>query len=717
MSENNRNSIEKCRKKLPQFTTMNVIDGQAGLVIYSSLIFYSLTIDNILNIIVLLILAGVSIAMLTGDNGILKQASDSKIETAVATVKEQLKLLQGEKIIQGEKVTPETLLSEGKARRTVQLGENDKYYMYYALKENLLEGMQGLGKGDLISLKDVFLIDDDLNVKYIASNGKEYGDQISKKILEDETEIRFSSKAFSEYISKISGVAEDEMKFKWMRNQTSLVIADPEVDSLQDLVFFPNLITLKIGNDHSGKTAPNIVSLEGIENCTKLTNITIIYGPDKDYKALSKLKNLKNFIKYGGRDYEEIIRNLAVNNSIEGLTISGQDMRSMDLIKKLINLKSLTLNNCEIVKIEGLEKMKQLKSLSLETNKIKVIEGLENLINLEKLDLYNNKIVDITPISVNSSIKELNLLKNPDIDGNRNNYTGERLEALNKIGEILDRGGIIYIDIGQIKLFNNYKELDLSYQGLETLEPLEGITELKKLDLPGNRLTLEDVKSQEILKNIKNLEILNLNNNKITNIKVINQLNNLKHLYLLGNNNIIELKQIEDIISNLDVLQVSTESLKTILNCDVNKITTLNIMGSQLTEIPDLSKLTKLSKLNIGTNPNISNFDILSKAINLTYLSMSNNNLHGRMLDFTKLINLVYLDLSNNTLWSEELENLKVLKNNTNLTINLSNNSIIDATALLELNPNTKINLTGNVNLLQESKDKLKERFGNNVSF
>ena len=671
----------------------------------------------VITIIVLLILAGVSIAMLTGDNGILKQASDSKIETAVGTVKEQLKLLQGEKIIQEEKVTPETLLSEGKARRTVQLGENDKYYMYYALKENSLEGMQGLGKGDLISLKDVFLIDDDLNVKYIASNGKEYGDQISKKILEDETEIRFSSKAFSEYISKISGVAEEEMKFKWMKNQTSLVIADPEVDSLQDLAFFPNLITLKIGNDHSGKTAPNIVSLDGIENCTKLTNITIIYGPDKDYKALSKLKNLKNFIKYGGRDYEEIIRNLAVNNSIEGLTISGQDMRSMDLIKKLINLKSLTLNNCEIVKIEGLEKMKQLKSLSLETNKIKVIEGLENLINLEKLDLYNNKIVDITPISVNSSIKELNLLKNPDIDGNRNNYTGERLEALNKIGEILDRGGIIYIDIGQIKLFNNYKELDLSYQGLETLEPLEGITELKKLDLPGNRLTLEDVKSQEILKNIKNLEILNLNNNKITNIKVINQLNNLKHLYLLGNNNIIELQQIEDIISNLDVLQVSTESLKTILNCDVNKITTLNIMGSQLTEIPDLSKLTKLSKLNIGTNPNISNFDILSKAINLTYLSMSNNNLHGRMIDFTKLINLVYLDLSNNTLWSEELENLKVLKNNTNLTINLSNNSIIDATALLELNPNTKINLTGNVNLSQESKDKLKERFGNNVSF
>ena len=74
MRENNRNPIERCRKRLPQFTTMNVIDGQAGLVIYSSLIFYSLTIDNILNIIVLLILAGVTISALSGDNGIFTNA-------------------------------------------------------------------------------------------------------------------------------------------------------------------------------------------------------------------------------------------------------------------------------------------------------------------------------------------------------------------------------------------------------------------------------------------------------------------------------------------------------------------------------------------------------------------------------------------------------------------------------------------------------------------
>ena len=77
---------------LPQFTTMNVIDGQAGLVSYSSLIFYSLTIDNILNIIVLLILAGVTIATLTGDNGIITRANKAKEATEQAEQDELARL-------------------------------------------------------------------------------------------------------------------------------------------------------------------------------------------------------------------------------------------------------------------------------------------------------------------------------------------------------------------------------------------------------------------------------------------------------------------------------------------------------------------------------------------------------------------------------------------------------------------------------------------------
>ena len=100
MRENNRKTIASIRK-LSQFTIMNVIDGQAGLESYSSLIFYSLTIDNILNIIVLLILAGVSIAMLTGQNGILNRASEAKEATGTAQTEEQVKLAVNGAITRG----------------------------------------------------------------------------------------------------------------------------------------------------------------------------------------------------------------------------------------------------------------------------------------------------------------------------------------------------------------------------------------------------------------------------------------------------------------------------------------------------------------------------------------------------------------------------------------------------------------------------------------
>ena len=136
MRENNRKPIEKCRKKLPQFTTMNVIDGQAGLVIYSSLIFYSLTIDNILNIIVLLILAGVSIAMLTGENGILTQAQNAKNKTEQSGEEEKVKLAvvaaktDGYGTIKEEDLTDELIkYFENESNFNIEPSKNENSYL------------------------------------------------------------------------------------------------------------------------------------------------------------------------------------------------------------------------------------------------------------------------------------------------------------------------------------------------------------------------------------------------------------------------------------------------------------------------------------------------------------------------------------------------------------------------------------------------------------
>ena len=440
----------------------------------------------VVTIVVLLILSGITISMVFGQDGVITSANKAKIMQAIGTIKEEMGLDSLDKQIEGGKVTPETLLAEGKVARTVQ-EKDGNYYMYYAIKENAYAGMNGLGKGNLANLKDVFLIDDKLNIKYIASNGKEYGDNIEDKILEDETDIRFSSEAFSEFVSNIAGTEEDEMKFKWMKNLKELTIDDPAIDSLQDLVFFPNLEKLILGNAGNASKAPEITTMDGIENCTKLTVLCIYYGPDKDYKALGRMENLTDFRRYTGNDFNQIIDGLKLCENLEQVWLSAVNIDNMKRIGELNN---------------------DIEVLNLSSNNITKIEGIEDFTNLKTLYLNNNNITDITPLSLNTSLMLLTLMKNSGIDGDRLNYTGERLEALNKIGEILDRGGRIYLDADKIGLFNNYNSLQLTGQNLTTLDILDGMTNLKTLMLDSNKITLDDEKSQEILKSMVNLTYL-----------------------------------------------------------------------------------------------------------------------------------------------------------------------------------------------------------------
>ena len=63
----------------------------------------------VITIIVLLILAGVSIAMLTGTNGILTQAQKSKMTTELSSYKEQLELYKTEKLSENREFLESTL--------------------------------------------------------------------------------------------------------------------------------------------------------------------------------------------------------------------------------------------------------------------------------------------------------------------------------------------------------------------------------------------------------------------------------------------------------------------------------------------------------------------------------------------------------------------------------------------------------------------------------
>ena len=177
-----------------------------------------------------------------------------------------------------------------------------------------------------------------------------------------------------------------------------------------------------------------------------------------------------------------------------------------------------------------------------------------------------------------------------------------------------------------------------------------------------------------------------------------------------------DLKQIEDIISNMSPIRISQEQLDTLKNCDASKITKLALDYSGITSIPDLSRYTKLTTISLNSSSTISDFSNILTAPSLENVTLISCDMHNKMVDFSQLSNLKQLTLNNNYLSTSDLEVLKNLNNRT-MQIGLTNSSIIDATKLLDLNANSKIYLTNNVNLSQDSKTKLKEKFGNNVRY
>ena len=89
----------------------------------------------VITIIVLLILAGVTIATLTGENGILTRASDAKKENGIASVKEQAQLdianWTAERLENGE----DTTLNDEIVKKIIEENNNQKPY-YSELTDN-----------------------------------------------------------------------------------------------------------------------------------------------------------------------------------------------------------------------------------------------------------------------------------------------------------------------------------------------------------------------------------------------------------------------------------------------------------------------------------------------------------------------------------------------------------------------------------------------------
>lgn len=113
----------------------------------------------VITIIVLLILAGVSIAMLTGDNGILTQASKSSVNTVMGNAKDVVSLKASESV--------SDYYEKKYAADSSSLSEADKTLIAKTVQEVAYEA------GKTVTPEGVTITEDDTNKKVTITYSKD----------------------------------------------------------------------------------------------------------------------------------------------------------------------------------------------------------------------------------------------------------------------------------------------------------------------------------------------------------------------------------------------------------------------------------------------------------------------------------------------------------------------------------------------------------------
>ncbi len=202
---------------------------------------------------------------------------------------------------------------------------------------------------------------------------------------------------------------------------------------------------------------PDITEINGLENLTKLRELTLCQNQIKEIKGLENLTNLQHLNLW----HNQIIK-------IKGL-------------ETLINLQYFHLEDNKITQIKGLETLTNLLVFKLKNNRIKEIKGLEKLTQLQTLTLGHNLITEIQGLGALTNLQALYL-------GNNEINEIQGLDALTNL-QALYLGYNQITEIQGLVELSNLQKLDLSYNFYVTeVKGFENLDNLIELKLDGTNI-------------------------------------------------------------------------------------------------------------------------------------------------------------------------------------------------------------------------------------
>ncbi|GLT81982.1 hypothetical protein SLE2022_004010 [Rubroshorea leprosula] len=215
-------------------------------------------------------------------------------------------------------------------------------------------------------------------------------------------------------------------------------------------------------------------------------------------------------------------------NSVTTLSLNHKALSDVSCLAEFKTLERLDLAFNNLTSLEGLKACINLKWLSVRQNKLQSLKGIEGLTKLAVLNAGKNKLTSMDEVRPLACLRALILNDNQIVSICKLDQVKD-LDTL-----VLSRNPISEIGDSLVKV-KSITKLSLSNCQIQNIgSSLKSCIELKEL-----RLAHNDIKSlpAELAYNTK-LQSLDLGNNLITRmseLKVLNSLVNLRNLNLKGN--------------------------------------------------------------------------------------------------------------------------------------------------------------------------------------
>ena len=298
--------------------------------------------------------------------------------------------------------------------------------------------------------------------------------------------------------------------------------------------------------------------------------------------------------------------------------------------KKEKALKEAKEKAIEELKNNGITSDKYIDQI----NKDKTVEGVNAL--KDEIIKAHKKSEEEKPEYVD--IEDAKLLKvlNKNLDVNRKDdqrITKQEMESLKEVSIFLDKktnkpifdeeSKDTYSILGKAEDLSDTEDFKFSVtRGMKSLKGIEYATNLEKLKVNEN-----EISDLSPLKDLENLKYLELQRNRIVDVSPLANLKNLEFLKLY--NNLIEnVEPLKD-LTNLTGLDLHN-------NVKVRKEGEKRINYDGITDISSLKSLTKLTFFDVSAN-RIENVDIILGMEKINHLDFSDN----KIKDYSKLANYI----------------------------------------------------------------------------